>query len=421
VLALPGPTPVADALAVLMQPESEEEGLGWLQHVRRMASAAAYLAPVFCLIPEGKHWPRLKAAVDGLLDGAAEDSEGWRTEAHRIRSRIKSVDGNGSEAGMAERILRLAYTRNIEIKPIPDVTAALGYSYPQVQALSELEARDALAFLVEQQLLSAEFVDRVHTCQGCGSGRLNFREICPSCGSANIGLSDLVHHFRCAYIGPVTDFGALSHKTCPKCGHGLHDLGVDYDIPGKVATCHTCGETTQAPETQALCLSCGLASPPELLELVAVNLHKLTPAGEAAALHGLAAMLRTQLARETLVLPPDVFDLLVDLEQARIQRYGKSRSCTVQVRLEPSDLSSRLGASAAKTYSELAKILSEMTRTSDAVTVRGEAFFEVYLPETATDGAHVFASRLKARVDDLLLASLGRAVSTRCDVTELNA
>ena len=48
------------------------------------------------------------------------------------------------------------------------------------------------------------FLNRI--LHNCKNGHLSFREVCPSCDSANMISEDLIHHFPCGYIGAISDF-----------------------------------------------------------------------------------------------------------------------------------------------------------------------------------------------------------------------
>jgi DNA-directed RNA polymerase subunit RPC12/RpoP len=67
----------------------------------------------------------------------------------------------------------------------------------------------------------------------------------------------LVHHFRCAYVGPLSDFKKEDHLECPKCNHKLKHIGIDYDKPSEINTCNTCNYSSQETAMKAKCVTCG--------------------------------------------------------------------------------------------------------------------------------------------------------------------
>ncbi|MCW2309104.1 TackOD1 domain-containing metal-binding protein [Rhodobium gokarnense] len=111
--------------------------------------------------------------------------------------------------------------------------------------------------LVERGLLSAAFFDRVHECASCGSSHFNVREECPECRSSNLADEAYLHHYRCAYQGPEADFRRGDALVCPKCRRELTSFGRDYDKPGTMVVCGSCGHTTSEPSVGFMCLSCG--------------------------------------------------------------------------------------------------------------------------------------------------------------------
>lgn len=110
--------------------------------------------------------------------------------------------------------------------------------------------------LVQNNFLEAKLFDRFHHCDRCGSSRFNVREECASCRSPDISEEAYLHHFRCAYQGPESDFRQGDALICPKCRHELSHFSVDYDKPGAVLTCGCCDHSTSEPAIGLLCLDC---------------------------------------------------------------------------------------------------------------------------------------------------------------------
>jgi len=123
------------------------------------------------------------------------------------------------------------------------------YSAPKATAAAEeLENRG---------LLTKTFFDRLHVCGTCSSSRLNAREECPSCRSANLRRESLIHHFRCAHQAPASDFAEDGRLMCPKCRRELRHYGSDYDNSGKVSCCEDCGDVNSGPAVGFVCFDCG--------------------------------------------------------------------------------------------------------------------------------------------------------------------
>jgi hypothetical protein len=111
----------------------------------------------------------------------------------------------------------------------------------------EPQVLDALDWAEKEGLVWPDFQERIYVCSSCSGGFLSFREVCPHCKSSNIDGEDLVHHFPCAYIGPVSDFQMedSSVLNCPKCNKDLHHIGVDYDKPVVINHCNNCDSIFQ--------------------------------------------------------------------------------------------------------------------------------------------------------------------------------
>lgn len=111
--------------------------------------------------------------------------------------------------------------------------------------------------LTDKGLLAPSFFDRVHVCDGCGSSRFNVREECPECRASNLSEESYLHHFRCAFQGPESDFRRQDDLICPKCRRELSHFGHDYDRPGTLITCASCAHSTSEPTVGFICLDCG--------------------------------------------------------------------------------------------------------------------------------------------------------------------
>ncbi|MGP1396928.1 MAG: response regulator [Inquilinaceae bacterium] len=110
--------------------------------------------------------------------------------------------------------------------------------------------------LADGGFLDLSFFDRLHVCGRCASARHNVREECPGCGSADLTEESYLHHFRCAYQGPESDFRKGDDLVCPKCRRALTHFGRDYDRPGTMVRCRSCATTTSEPKVAFVCADC---------------------------------------------------------------------------------------------------------------------------------------------------------------------
>ena len=89
------------------------------------------------------------------------------------------------------------------LRPQVDMTAETGYSYPLVSLFLDYpcsKAHEVLENWEKAKLLQGDEVDRVNLCPHCLRYNLNFREVCPQCGSGRIHEESTVHHSSCGYV-----------------------------------------------------------------------------------------------------------------------------------------------------------------------------------------------------------------------------
>jgi hypothetical protein len=139
-------------------------------------------------------------------------------------------------------------------------------------------AREAEA-LCEQGLLKQEFFDRFNVCARCDSARLHVREECAKCRSADLVEEPYLHHFKCAFQGPESQFRRGNDLICPKCRRELSHFGFDYDRPGTMVVCRACGHAASEPTVGFVCLDCGAHADSEVCPTRDVYSYQLTEQG----------------------------------------------------------------------------------------------------------------------------------------------
>ncbi len=179
-----------------------------------------------------------------------------------------------------------------------------------------LETDDILPLvdrLSKEHLIETEFFDRLHHCPDCSSARLIVREECPSCKSAQLEEQSYLHHFRCAYQGPESDFLHGDDLQCPKCRRKLAHFGTDYDRPGLMLVCEGCASTTSEPHVAFSCSDCGSRSESFATPTVDILAARITDAGIAYLHSGRGGMKRNNALFRFSDLP---LDLVVSLNKA---------------------------------------------------------------------------------------------------------
>lgn len=129
--------------------------------------------------------------------------------------------------------------------------------------------------------VSGEFFDRLHACPNCRSSRLNIREECIQCGGANLSEEAYLHHFTCAYQGREQDFQHRDGLKCPKCSKHLSHFSIDYDKPGFVTCCASCGHSASETNVAFVCMDCGIRTGGDAMPTRDVYAYSLTDQGRA--------------------------------------------------------------------------------------------------------------------------------------------
>jgi CheY-like chemotaxis protein len=149
------------------------------------------------------------------------------------------------------------------------------YDIPLGRRLVTREAES----LCEHGLLKRDFFERFHICPRCDSYRLHVREECPQCRSSNLAEEQYIHHFRCAFQGPESEFRRGDELICPKCHHELSHFGYDYDRPGNMIVCGSCGHAASEPSVGFVCLDCGAHTDSDVSATRDVFSYQLTDQG----------------------------------------------------------------------------------------------------------------------------------------------
>lgn len=133
--------------------------------------------------------------------------------------------------------------------------------------------------LYERSFLSRKFFDRFHQCGSCGSTKLNVREECMTCRSADIEEVQIIHHFACAWQGPESDYIQGRDLVCPKCKQHLTHYGSDYEKSGIVMHCNDCSDDHSTAAVGFICLDCESHQDSETMKTITHYDYALTKTG----------------------------------------------------------------------------------------------------------------------------------------------
>lgn len=107
---------------------------------------------------------------------------------------------------------------------------------------------------VARGVLQPQMVDRVKVCPQCES-LPTFRNGCPQCGTPNTQSIQLIHHFACAHVAPLSEFGGES-LVCPKCQVKNLVVGADFEYLDGPFSCSECDWSDSHTALIGECLKC---------------------------------------------------------------------------------------------------------------------------------------------------------------------
>ena len=171
-------------------------------------------------------------------------------------------------------LLKELLERNGEkLMPERELASPFGHGYPvarQVLETSVGKETEDLEWLSNGGYLERQFFDKIHLCPYCSHYAINFHEVCPRCRSADTGIVEMVHHFRCGTVAPEAEFRNGARFTCPKCRRPLRHLGVDYERPSASYVCGGCRHLFLDPPVSCRCLNCS-----EEFDVAKAKLHSV--------------------------------------------------------------------------------------------------------------------------------------------------
>ena len=155
---------------------------------------------------------------------------------------------------LGDKLLNRAFVSGEEITATYNANVPEQVSYNLT--LDSSHVINETAKLFQNEFLERSFFDRFHICDRCSSSRFNVREECVECRSPDISEEPYLHHFRCAYQGPESDFQQGNQLICPKCRYEVSKFSIDYDKPGSIMKCGACGHASSEPNVGLLCIDC---------------------------------------------------------------------------------------------------------------------------------------------------------------------
>lgn len=378
-----------------------------VRRIRSHNSPDIYLKPVFLLKATNIVDPMVNKLIDGTLF-SLEQIELIVPEVERILNKSKDLHFTNSisfEAQMIEKVISFMYTCEIhDLDPIPYTYSAVNYSYPILSVnfryKDEHMALDVLEIGEQEGIFDSIYVDRIYLCPNCQGGQMSYREVCPKCGSSNSTTEDIIHHFPCAYVGPLSDFTNEidDQLDCPKCNKRLRHIGVDYDKPSVLHECKACDHKFQDFNVKAKCLACSQDNLVEQLKGREIRKYSLTKKGELAAINGFVST--TKDIEE--IIGTVKFDTFVTMLKYEIERLkqtdGVSNVCAIHLS-NPSQIYSKMGSEVQKALlKDLVKVIRSNIRTSDIISFQSSSTIILSMNEIPTR----IAKRILKEIIDML-------------------
>lgn len=400
------------ASAFLLHQDGSGSPLETLKRIRRHRLPAIYLKPVVLLTGRESDAKELADLVDAVwdIDLSEEVPPGVQGDVDAIRRRSETLGITGPEgdSDLSFRILRFLATRASTFSPVATIQAASGFRYPPLEPFlgdgpAENDVGELLHLLEEQRLLAGSFVTKSYACTHCRCAFLSFLEVCPDCGTADLRVDDMVHHFRCGHVAPLRDYVRQGGLICPKCDREMRQIGVDYDKPSLIYDCNECQNRFPEPTITTVCYRCHRVTPPEVQILRTMKSYEVTAFGENAAAHGLDSLFVRILQKRVKLFDYAVMKDLVAAEAYRTARYERSESTLLVLSFQGMEnVYIELGSRVREVFEELTVAFRGILRESDLLSARNESLFLALLAETSPHQAQRAVERLQEAVGTLL-------------------
>jgi hypothetical protein len=291
-----------------------------------------------------------------------------------------------------------------QLEPVPDVNALKGFSYEDLREISG-ESFSLVPVLLEKLeeygMVNGELADRILLCPHCLAYNICFRDKCPECHSPDLVVTQMIHHFRCGYVGQEQEF--FSHGNvlvCPKCSYKLAHVGKDYEKPSEVFLCNPCGWSGSEAETLGLCIACRKEVNPDVCVIHDIKRYRISQEGQLAVRSGNIEEFLIGAAEKPDAPLADFKSLkalkVLCTELGRIAVRYKTPLLIMNLRPDAlASLDHDVLANIAEPFIDtLEEKIRGMLRESDYVSSDSDYSLFLVLPETAIEGGEVLAKRI---------------------------
>lgn len=381
--------------------------------LRKLRSIPPYRYTLIFCCRDQNDW--CEALGDGECPG--ESSE-IRTLWGVWQERYRLFNQGSAPERFESRVLSWLWLRDhSHVYALRDPEVPQHYRYPLLDALADNEQVNSfvwLSLMVQQDWLEAGvLVDRVRLCSDCGSGRLNYIDVCAECQALDISRQPSLHCFTCGHVGPQESFLKDGVLLCPNCLNRLRHIGSDYDRPMENYRCRSCQAFFVDAEVQARCLDCGLSHTPDKLRVREVRDFRLAEAGRFRCRQEFGDQSVQHFGQLTLLGGKDFYDLLTWQMQV-VRRYPMPAFSLIGLRfINLASTLSRLGEHHGHAFIDsVADRLKETVRETDRCSRSTEEYLWIMLPHTDGKGLESVKQRL-SRVAELFSAPEVSDISLR--------
>ena len=382
-----------------------------IQRLRAFNDPRMYLKPIFFLQPSIDSGNYINSLIDGSIFNLNQlESIVPRVEDILTKNQsIKPFEPNSYESILVMKLLTFAYTRSRKtIEPIPYTFSGINYAYPGISCnfehIEEHKVFEMLELAEREGLLKGEFYDKTHYCNQCNHGALNYRSVCPKCSSSNSETQDIIHHFPCGNVGPMSDY--KNHLddglTCPKCDKTLRHIGVDYDKPSVLHYCRKCTHRFQDFDVKAKCLHCEFDNTLDSLIEKEVKSYVITNKGENAAVFGYNVINR-EVEEINGSVNYDFFTSMIKLEIERMKVTSHDGNISAIYIHNAAELLSKVGKDRRSVL--LAEIVSQIRRfirPYDLVSFKNSSLIVFSLTDVSIENAALMLMEIVELLEKLL-------------------
>ncbi len=329
-----------------------------------------YLLPLFIMETPCRQ-------VDGTFDPyhpyAIFDRIDQIKESTRLYKGLKLPEEDNERT--LTKLLRFLCSRSEGLEVEASRLSSIGYEFSLLEDYSFEANRLHLIKLMDSYVSQGYFTtnirDKVNLCNECSGSYLNFAECCSQCGDLGLITENLIHHFRCAYVGPESDFKKEDRLICPKCDKHLKHIGIDYDKPSEIHTCGRCNHRSQETKMNAKCVDCRTDNKLSQLTTVDICDYEVTEKGRNMAL----SMDRKELKEKDellelgIITHNKVYQLLKEHESKKKDFYNND-IYEINVSISPSLFHSLNDSSIQGLLSELSSIIKPYLRGNDILTIK---------------------------------------------------